>query len=402
MQLSVVILNYNVCFFLEQCVRSVQQALLNIESEIIVVDNLSTDASSEMMHKTFPDVCYIENKSNVGFPRGNNIGVAQAKGKYVCILNPDTVVPEDVFLKLLAFAGSKSDLGIVGCPLIDGRGAFLPESKRGIPTPWVSFCKALGLYKMAPKSSFWNAYYAPKIAQNQTSEVEILVGAFMFLEKKVYQELGGFDEYYFMYSEDIDLSYTCLKSGRKNYYFSETAVLHYKGESTPKDLVYRTRFREGMQYFYQKHFSKSILFDLVMRFGSLYFILTKKRETPVQSIPVQRVFVVTSNQDLYQWAQGYWKQEVFQFPMLEPLETLLKESPQVFTEIVFDGDCLSNKEILQFMRTYSSSFIFFKIKPLRASFIIGSNDSNDKGTIIKIDEGIFENHYNKSEILLNL
>lgn len=402
MQVSVVILNYNVRFFLEQCVRAVEQALLPIEGEIIVVDNQSTDASTAMMRETFPEVCYIENASNVGFPKGNNIGVARAKGKYVCILNPDTVVPEDIFLKLLAFAQTKSDLGIVGCPLIDGSGAFLPESKRGIPTPWVSFTKALGLYKMAPKSSFWNAYYAPHIAQDQTSEVEILVGAFMFLEKKVYQELGGFDEHYFMYSEDIDLSYTCLKSGRKNYYFSETAVLHYKGESTPKDLVYRTRFREGMQYFYQKHFSKSHFFDFVMRLGSLYFILTKKREVLTKANPVARVVLVTPNQTLCQWARGYWEQAVLQCTQLEQVKSLLQKSPQVFTEIVFDGDCFSNQEILQFMSTYSSSFISFKIKPLKASFLIGSNDSNDKGTVIKIDELIFENHYNKSEILLNL
>lgn len=141
MQLSVIILNYNVRYFLEQCVLSVQNAIESIDGEIIVVDNNSQDDSCEMMKRRFPNVKILQNNENLGFPRGNNIGVAHAQGEYICILNPDTVVAEDTFLKVLAFAKKQTDLGIVGCKLIDGAGNFLPESKRGVPTPFCCFYK---------------------------------------------------------------------------------------------------------------------------------------------------------------------------------------------------------------------------------------------------------------------
>ena len=148
MQLSVIILNYNVRYFLELCVLSVQNAIQDIDAEIIVIDNASVDNSCEMIKKRFPNITLIENRTNAGFPKGNNIGVALAKGAYICILNPDTVVAEDTFVKILAFAEKQSDLGIVGCKLIDGAGNFLPESKRGVPTPFVAFTKIFGLYKI--------------------------------------------------------------------------------------------------------------------------------------------------------------------------------------------------------------------------------------------------------------
>ena len=208
MQLSVVILNYNVRYFLEQCVLSVKNALSGIEGEIIVVDNNSDDDSCVMMKARFPEVLLIENRENSGFPRGNNIGVAQAKGKYICILNPDTVVAEDTFLKILTFAEKQTNLGIIGCKLIDGTGSFLPESKRGIPTPWVAFTKIFGLYKIFPNQKLFNQYYAQHLSENQTGKVDILVGAFMLMERELYLETGGFDEACFMYADDIDLSYS--------------------------------------------------------------------------------------------------------------------------------------------------------------------------------------------------
>jgi GT2 family glycosyltransferase len=235
MQLSVIILNFNVRYFLEQCVASVQEALSNIDGEIIVVDNNSSDDSCEMMKSRFPNVKLIRNTANYGFPKGNNIGVAQAKGNYICILNPDTVVAEDTFLKILAFAEKQKNIGIVGCKLIDGTGNFLPESKRGVPTPFVAFTKIFGLYKLFPKTTLFNRYYAQHLSENETGKVDILVGAFMIMKRDLYLEIGGFDENCFMYSDDIDLSYTALKKGKSNYYFHETTVIHYKGESTVKD-----------------------------------------------------------------------------------------------------------------------------------------------------------------------
>ena len=225
MQLSVIILNYNVRFFLEQCVLSVQKALEGIDGEIIIVDNNSSDDSCAMMKQLFPAIKLIENKENLGFPKGNNMGVAHAKGDYVCILNPDTVVAEDTFSKILQSENWQPNTGIIGCKLIDGNGNFLPESKRGVPTPWVAFTKIFGLYKMFPKLELFNQYYAQHLSENSSGKVDILVGAFMMMKRDLYNEIGGFDENCFMYSDDIDLSYSVIKKGKHNYYFAETSVI---------------------------------------------------------------------------------------------------------------------------------------------------------------------------------
>ena len=269
MQLSVIILNYNVRYFLELCVLSVQKSLENINGEIIVIDNNSSDDSCAMMKQRFPKVKLMQNTVNLGFPKGNNIGVSQATGEYICILNPDTVVAEDTFVKVLAFAKKENNFGIIGVKLIDGTGNFLPESKRGIPTPFVAFTKITGLYKVFPKT--FGKYYAEHLNENQTGKVEILVGAFMFMKRELYNEVGGFDENCFMYSDDIDLSYLALKNGKSNYYFHETTVIHYKGESTIKDGTYMKRFQEAMNFFYKKHFSVSFFFSVFMKMGIVFF-----------------------------------------------------------------------------------------------------------------------------------
>jgi GT2 family glycosyltransferase len=212
LNLSVVILNYNVRHFLELCLKSVSAAIANLDAEIIVVDNSSDDDSADMVKQMFPEVKLIENPENYGFSKGNNIGVAHAQGRYVCILNPDTVVPEDCFVELLNFAEDKTDLGILGCQLLDGRGCFLPESKRNVPYPYVALKKVLGMD---------SSYYAQHLQPNEVGTVDILVGAFMLLKTEVYNELCGFDESYFMYGEDIDLSYKALKKSYINYYYGK-------------------------------------------------------------------------------------------------------------------------------------------------------------------------------------
>ena len=275
MQLSVIILNYKVRYFLELCVLSVQKALEGMDAEIIVVDNDSSDDSCAMMKSRFPNVKLIENKENVGFPKGNNIGVAHAKGEYICILNPDTVVAEDTFRKVLDFAKAQIDLGIVGCKLIDGTGKFLPESKRGVPTPWVAFTKLFGLYNLFPKTSAFNKYYAQHLSPIETGKVAILVGAFMVLKRELYNEIGGFDERYFMYGEDVDLSYMALLKGKNNFYFHDTTVIQYKGESTVKDGTYMKRFQRAMHFFYKKHFNGSVFFDIFMKVGIVLFSIIK-------------------------------------------------------------------------------------------------------------------------------
>ncbi|HIP26962.1 MAG TPA: glycosyltransferase family 2 protein, partial [Flavobacteriaceae bacterium] len=220
--LSIIIVNYNVKYFLKQCLQSVFDACKNISAEVIVVDNNSDDLSCEMVEKFFPKVKLIANKKNTGFSTANNQGVAIAKGKYVLILNPDTVVAEDTFEKILAFAITKNNLGALGVKLIDGTGRFLPESKRGIPTPKTSINKIIGITN--------KKYYANHLQENENGKIEILVGAFMFMKRSIYNEVNGFDEDYFMYGEDIDLSYKILKKGYKNYYLTDTKIIHYKGE----------------------------------------------------------------------------------------------------------------------------------------------------------------------------
>ncbi|WP_417351791.1 glycosyltransferase family 2 protein [Flavobacterium alkalisoli] len=384
MQLSVIILNYNVRYFLEQCVLSVQKALKDIDGEIIVVDNNSPDDSCAMMNQRFPEVTLIENKDNAGFPKGNNIGVAAAKGEYICILNPDTVVAEDTFKKVLQFAKSKTNLGIVGVKLVDGRGNFLPESKRGVPTPWVAFTKITALNKAFSKSSLFNKYYVQHLSEDQTGEVDILVGAFMVMKRELYLEVGGFDEGCFMYSDDIDLSYTVQQKGKVNYYFHETTVVHYKGESTVKDGTYMNRFREAMQFFYKKHFRNSPVFDLFMRAGTLFFALAKQKKKVAVIVPDSYI-LLSYNEDLRIALEVSLEKKVDRHEKdFEKLLISQSISGLKRFEVIFDNEMLDFFEIIKLMELFKKSGLTFKIKPRGSNFIIGSNDSNDRGTVIVI------------------
>ena len=386
MQLSVIILNYNVRYFLEQCVASVQEALKNIDSEIIVVDNHSSDASCEMISSRFPSVKLIENHSNLGFPKGNNIGVAQANGKYICILNPDTVVAEDTFEKILTFAEKQENLGIVGCKLIDGSGNFLPESKRGIPTPFVALTKIFGLYKLFPNWKLFNRYYAQHLSENETGKVEILVGAFMIMKRDLYNEIGGFDENCFMYSDDIDLSYMALKRGKSNYYFHETSVIHYKGESTVRDGLYMKRFREAMQFFYNKHYKSSAIFDLFMKIGALFFALIKKNQGNVKSIEVDNYILISEDENLKNKLEKQLNKKLIWETKLDSNALFShRNNSKKQTEILLDNAFFSFKAIISFLEIHKNQGFTFKIIPKNTPFMIGSNNSNDKGIVAKID-----------------
>ncbi|MBK9107715.1 MAG: glycosyltransferase [Saprospiraceae bacterium] len=254
MKLSIVIVNYNVRHFLEQCLNSVSKAITNIQAEIIVVDNASMDDSVEMVLEMFPSVKLVASKENLGFSKANNIGVRQATGQYVLILNPDTLVEEDCLIKCLDFFEKHPETGALGVKMLDGAGHFLPESKRGFPGLWNSFCKMSGLYKLFPKSSLFNAYYLGHLTEDKIQKVDVLSGAFMMMKTELYRQLEGFDEAYFMYGEDIDLSYRIQKAGYINYYFPETTILHFKGESTRKSsLNYLTAFYNAMIIFSFKH-----------------------------------------------------------------------------------------------------------------------------------------------------
>jgi O-antigen biosynthesis protein len=258
MKLSVIIVNYNVQHFLEQCLYSVRKASKNILIEVFVVDNNSVDGSVQMVKEKFPEVYLIENKKNTGFSYANNQAIRASQGEYVLLLNPDTVVEEDTFSKIISFMDSHDDAGGLGVKMLDGKGNFLPESKRGLPTPSVAFYKIFGLSKLFPKSKIFGRYHLGFLDKDKTHDVEILSGAFMLIRKSVLDKIGLLDETFFMYGEDIDLSYRILLGGYKNYYFPETRIIHYKGESTKKSSVnYVFVFYRAMVIFAKKHFSQN-------------------------------------------------------------------------------------------------------------------------------------------------
>lgn len=257
MKLSVVIVNYNVRYFLEQCLLSVEKAIGNHDVEVFVVDNNSVDGSVSMVEARFPWVKLIANKENTGFSRANNQAMRLAGGEYILLLNPDTVVEEDTFTKVIRFMDDHPEAGGLGVKMVDGKGVFLPESKRGLPTPAVSFYKIFGISRLFPKSAKFNRYHLGHLSNDKTHEIEVLSGAFMLMRKKALDDVGLLDEAFFMYGEDIDLSWRIIQGGWKNYYFPDTTIIHYKGESTKKgSLNYVFVFYNAMVIFARKHFSQ--------------------------------------------------------------------------------------------------------------------------------------------------
>lgn len=272
-KLAIVIVNYNVREFLEQALISVQDAISNIDAEVFVVDNNSADGSCQMVKNKFPWVSLIENKENLGFSGANNQAIRISNAEYVLLLNPDTLVEENTFEKCVDFMDEHQDAGALGVKMINGDGDFLSESKRSLPTPKVAFYKIFGFAKLFPKSSTFGKYHLTYLSKNKNHEVEVLSGAFMLLRKSVLDKIGLLDESFFMYGEDIDLSYRVILAGYKNYYFSNTQIIHYKGESTKKgSLNYVFVFYNAMLIFAKKHFSKKNkqLFTLLIRFA-IYF-----------------------------------------------------------------------------------------------------------------------------------
>ncbi|MBD3637663.1 MAG: glycosyltransferase [Crocinitomicaceae bacterium] len=317
MQLSVIIVNYNVEFFLEQCLNSVFAALKHVEGEVYVVDNNSIDGSLAMVQAKFPQVHLIANKENVGFSRANNQALRVAKGKYHLLLNPDTIVEEDTFKKVIDFMDEHPEAGGLGVKMIDGKGNFLPESKRGLPTPKDAFYKIFGLSRLFPRSKRFGRYHLSFLDKNEIHEVEILSGAFMLMRKEALDKVGLLDEDFFMYGEDIDLSYRIVLGGYKNYYYPKTRIIHYKGESTKKSSVnYVFVFYNAMIIFAKKHFSEknarlySFLINLAIYFRASIALLTrfvKKAIVPV----IDLTFIVLG---LFLIAQNYQRIEQIQIP----------------------------------------------------------------------------------------
>lgn len=262
MKLSIVIVSYNVRTYLEQCLQSVQKALKGIEGEVFVVDNHSEDDSVEILRTNYPWVRLIENPENVGFARANNIAIRQSEAEYVLLLNPDTVVGDDTLRQALSFMDTHLEAGGAGVMMHNADGTLAPESRRAIPTPWVSCLKMLG---------FTKRYYMSHLPWDQPSQIEVISGAFCLLRKKALDEIGLLDEEFFMYGEDIDLSYRLLKGGWQNWYLPYS-IIHFKGKSTQKsDYRYVHIFYQAMLIFFRKHYGHLSFFYTMPVKMAIYF-----------------------------------------------------------------------------------------------------------------------------------
>lgn len=261
--ISVIIVNYRVKYFLAQTLYSVKEALNGYEHEIFVVDNNSEDDSVPFIRSIFPDINIIANTENVGFAKANNQAIKLANGEFSLILNPDTIISRNAIEEAITFMKENEKCGGIGTKMIDGNGYFLPESKRSFPTPWVSFCKIFGLSTIFPKSRFFARYHCKYLPENESHKIDILAGAYMFIRTELLQKIEGFDESFFMYGEDIDLSYRIILNSYQNYYLP-SPIIHYKGESTKKNSMKYVRvFYDAMYIFFKKyypHYSKPYSF----------------------------------------------------------------------------------------------------------------------------------------------
>jgi GT2 family glycosyltransferase len=360
-----------------------------VKGEIIVVDNASKDDSCDRVKQLFPEVKLIENQENLGFSKANNQGVAIAQGKYVLILNPDTVLAENILLNLYNFSEKQKNVGFTAIPLYDGVGHFLPESKRNFPTPSVALQKLMGYTKN---------YYNQTNSQTPF-QVPIFTGAFMFTEKEKYHKIEGFDEQYFMYGEDIDISYEMIKAGYSNYYFPTLKAIHFKGESTHKNPEYLNRFYNAMRLFYQKQFNVNKGWYLLMSTGISVFKLLHsfklKISRPQHSFSFKNGLYVGSENEVFNalnelFSHAQWHlyavcetRTISRYQDLDRLQDLIQDKQ--IKHIVWDIANQSFEKIIFYITSLHEIFpeITYSFRPEGQHFILGSHDSTSKGYIYK-------------------
>ena len=361
MQVSVVIVNYNVCYFLELCLHTLQLAMASLDGEIIVVDNASSDESRQYLPSRFPSVQFILNDTNLGFSKANNLGVKAAKGKYVLILNPDTLVSETCLTTALDFFAGHPDAGALGMRMYDGRFRFLPESKRGFPTLTTAFFKLSGLIHLFPRNRVISSYYLGHLSAVYVQQVDVLAGAFMFIPRDIYLEVGGFDERYFMYAEDIDLSYSIAKAGYRNYYLPEPGIIHFKGESTLRTAANARHFYEAMLLFREKY-------------GNRVSFLS--RALAEAAIAVRTLRDKISSKKSYR--PGNEVRDRSSYKICRELSAYSPDQPCLFVL----GDHIRLEELFKALRRQPPrTTIRFKWK--NTAVWIGSDDPDEKGEIIR-------------------
>ena len=378
MKLSVVIVNYNVRYYLEQCLLSVEKALCGVSGEVFVVDNASTDDSVSYLKARFPWVRFIENQDNVGFSRANNQAIRESRGEYVLLLNPDTFIGERTLRECIEFMDSNPKAGMCGVSMLKVDGSFAPESRRGVPTPFTSFCKMSGLCIMFPKSRLFGRYYMQYLNKKSINPIDIVSGAFMFIRKEALDCVGLLDETYFMYGEDIDISYRVLKAGYQNYYIP-TNILHYKGESTKKDsLRYINAFYKAMLIFFRTHFAHfTIIYTIPIAItiflrGAIEYCLNKVRAWSKKKPEVKSFkFLIVSDgrnlDDMKRIAERHrFQYDVFHSKLGDiPSTDVLYRN---YDYIVFDTSRYSFGDILEFFRHEEPT----RKRPLIATYIPSS------------------------------
>jgi len=407
LQLSIIIVNYNVKYFLEQCLCSLAAACKNIHAEIFVVDNNSTDGSHDFFEGRFADVKFIWNKENIGFSKANNLALNQATGEHILFLNPDTIVPEDCLEKCISFFHQHSKTGAVGVKMIDGSGDFLKESKRGFPSPFTAICKMTGLTKIFPRSQLFARYYLGHLAEGKDHEVDVLAGAFMMIDRRAMDITGGFDEEYFMYAEDIDLSYRIRKAGFRNYYFSGTIIVHFKGESTQKQSFAHIRqFYGAMLLFINKHYSSNTAYlynALIKTTIGLKGLLLKvmapfKQSENNQILSRGRSYLVVASAEEYQKIatalshRNLMKNVIGRISLnnafdrsalgtLSMLPDLIRKHKP--SGIIFSNSEVSIKDIISIIQTLPPG-LHYKFHLKDSCSIIGSSDKDSKGEYISL------------------
>ncbi|MFI5154664.1 MAG: glycosyltransferase family 2 protein [Chitinophagales bacterium] len=376
MVLSIIIINYNAKHFLEQCLCSVDRALEGMDAETLVVDNHSEDGSLDYLRPKFPEVIFLANAENLGYARANNLGLYIARGKNVLFLNPDTLVTRESISYCLSFLQKHPEAGAVGLRMIDGRGHFLPESKRAFPYPSTAFYKLFGLAALFPRSKTFASYYLGHLPEREISKVDVVAGAFMLLSKDVLHKTGAFDESFFLYGEDIDLSYRVQQAGFSNYYLGSQTILHFKGESTPKDAKHLKLFYKAMEQFIAKWFRDKYSF---MGFQSLRIGIQIRKILAEMSPKFQSA----SKPKAYKyWLTGDPLNISETIPSLERAGKIITKESKKASRIIFcEGKEYSFYEIIRQIqeRNHSLSFAFHG---LGTHSIVGSPAPTSMGEVI--------------------
>lgn len=359
MELSIIIVNYNVKEFLQNLLHSIAKASQNIVSEIIVVDNASDDGSPELIKENFPNVKLIVNEKNLGFSKANNIGLKAASGDFFLLINPDTIVREDTFQKMLKFFAEFPTAGMAGCKILNPDGTLQLACRRSFPGPWTSFCKVTGLSSIFPNSKMFASYNLTYLDEDQTYEVDAISGSFMMIRKEAMKLVGGLDEQFFMYGEDLDLCYRIQKAGFKVFYVHSTQIIHYKGESTKRSSIDETKiFYDAMKLFVKKHLSNSFLIELILTTAirlRKFFAFLGKRKLIIMSVLFDIIFFdlsIFAADKIYSHF-GHWRGfPAFSIPIVYSVPVLLHILVAMISGVY-------KKDSLSVLKNYMATIISF-------------------------------------------